>query len=272
MRLRKIKFRLPSIYWSKPDLINESIAMEPKTVDYVQLLKLLEVPKIKLIHYVAKKLNNTVYKGPFKGMKIEIGDLLISNKLLGIYEECLHPWIELGISSAPDCILNVGSGDGYYAIGLGLRCPQAPVFCIDTNHNCFKMLGENAIVNGFTNYKCYTESTPECIETLLKNFHCPLVFMDCEGAEKELLDLSSVPSLSRSFIIVELHPFLVSGIDSLILSRFSETHTIHRIQQTTPCVHIPELYELCDWDKMILLSESRPCTMEWFCCIPKNNK
>jgi SAM-dependent methyltransferase len=239
------------------------------TDSFGELLEFNGQRKEQLARLIANAQGWTVCRGPFKGLKFAISDLYLSNKLLGIYEECLHPWIEQIIAAKPDKIVNVGCGDGYYGIGLGRRCPDAPVTCIDIVPEYVEYVHKNAKVNKYGGYRAITESTPEVLESEMFGYQRPFVFMDCEGAEKELLDPEKTPSLCSAYILVELHPFIVSGIEDLLTERFSETHTIHRIQQTTPSIHIPELHYICDWDKMILLSESRPCSMEWFCCIPR---
>lgn len=245
--------------------------MESTKVSMDELVELNGKRKLELVHIIANHFKWTVNKGPFKGLKLQIGDLYLSNKFLGIYEECLHPWIELAISYLPDTIVNVGCGDGYYGLGLGIRCSGSHVVCIDTNPTCIEHVKANAEANEFTRVSATIESTPERIEASICESKRPFVIMDCEGAELELLDPSKTPSLRKSLILVELHPFLVPGIEETLYSRFSETHTIDRISQTTPSIHMPELKNFSDWDKMIVLSESRPRSMEWFFCTPKQN-
>jgi precorrin-6B methylase 2 len=239
------------------------------TTDIQTLLQLSGKRKYELNSIIGDNFKWTVSKGPFQGLKLHTGDLYLSNKFLGIYEECLHPWIELAISYLPEKIVNVGCGDGYYGLGLGIRCPNSHVVCIDTDPNCIEQVKKNAHVNEFTRYSGLTESTPEIIETAIQGSRS-FVMMDCEGAELQLLDPSTVPSLRNAYILVELHPFKVPDIDTILLSRFSDTHTIDRIQQTTPSIHIPVLKNMADWDKMLVMTESRPCSMEWFFLTPKN--
>ena len=236
-----------------------------------ELVELNGKRKLELVYILANHFQWTVHKGPFKGLKLSVGDLYLSNKFLGIYEECLHPWIELAISYLPDTIVNVGCGDGYYGLGLGIRCPNSHVVCIDTNPTCIEHVETNAEANAFTRFSATTKSTPEGLEAFISTSKRPFIVMDCEGAELELLEPSAAPSLRNALILVELHPFIVPGIEETLYSRFSDTHTIERISQTTPAIHIPELKNMSDWDKMIVLSESRPCSMEWFFCTPKQN-
>src|SRR3954471_17960548 len=61
----------------------------------------------------------TVSGGPFAGPTYPARPPLpLAPKLLGIYERELHGAIEAAIRAAPETIVNVGSADGYYAVGL----------------------------------------------------------------------------------------------------------------------------------------------------------
>ena len=76
----------------------------------------------------------TVLSGPFKGMRYPLrssgqGGLL--PKLLGTYERELSPAIERLISDRPTLVVNVGAAEGYYAVGLALRAPQAQVIAFE---------------------------------------------------------------------------------------------------------------------------------------------
>jgi hypothetical protein len=69
----------------------------------------------------------TVMDGPFRGMILAsetagaAGD--ITSKLLGTYEADLHGVLEKAVGRAPRLVINVGCGEGYYAIGLARLLP-----------------------------------------------------------------------------------------------------------------------------------------------------
>ena len=77
--------------------------------------------------------NNTVVAGPYKGVKlspsVSWGDY--GSKVLGCYEEELHPQIEELISWEPDAVVNVGCAEGYHAVGLAVRLPRSRVIAYD---------------------------------------------------------------------------------------------------------------------------------------------
>ncbi|HYT43403.1 MAG TPA: hypothetical protein VEP90_13780, partial [Methylomirabilota bacterium] len=79
-----------------------------------------------------------VQSGPFKDMLISQKVAQSTNnegnrtgiRLTGNYEIELHPTINKAISRNPHIIVNIGSAEGYYAIGLALALPNAKVRAI----------------------------------------------------------------------------------------------------------------------------------------------
>ena len=97
--------------------------------------------------------------------------------------------------------------------------------------------------------------------------------MDVEGAERELLDPSVVPSLRRAIILVEAHPFIVPGILNTLQARFAETHVLQLIRQGEVVprnAFRPEVSDMHESFKMLLSSEGRPETMYWIYMVPND--
>ena len=74
-----------------------------------------------------------VHGGPFKGMKFldEVSEGCYLPKLLGIYESELHPFIKYIVEKKPDTIINIGSAEGYYSVGLKRLLPETNIFSYD---------------------------------------------------------------------------------------------------------------------------------------------
>src|SRR2546421_3493323 len=71
-----------------------------------------------------------ILAGPFKGMRYldAAGHL---PKVLGAFENELNGAIEQLCALGPDVILNIGSAEGFYAVGLARRLPQTKVIAYD---------------------------------------------------------------------------------------------------------------------------------------------
>jgi hypothetical protein len=74
---------------------------------------------------------DAIIDGPFVGMTYPDFGIthvdLFAPKLLGIFERELHPSIEGLIADAPSQIINIGSAEGFYAVGLVRRVPGAEI-------------------------------------------------------------------------------------------------------------------------------------------------
>ena len=78
-----------------------------------------------LLHHEASRVLN----GPFQGMNFHsaASEGCLVPKLLGCYEQPLHPFLEAAFARDYDVVLNIGSAEGYYAVGLALRMPGARI-------------------------------------------------------------------------------------------------------------------------------------------------
>ena len=82
-----------------------------------------------------KKFSNlTVADGPFKGMVypdfIAYGSAMYP-KLLGCYESELNASLESFLKTDYHSIVDIGCAEGYYAVGVAMRLPNAIVYAYD---------------------------------------------------------------------------------------------------------------------------------------------
>jgi hypothetical protein len=188
-----------------------------------------------LARRLADASGSRVQAGPFAGMRIDVEALPVhvTPKFLGTYEDELHECIETAISRGPQVVLNVGSAEGYYAVGLATRLPDAIIYAFDADPKAGRATIRNASLNGVAaRVQVSGVVRPGGLEKLLR-LGRPLVVMDCEGAEFELLDPKAAPSLVEADIIVELHPHRHAAIEETMVHRFRPTHTVERIAQSS---------------------------------------
>src|SRR5580658_7783427 len=97
-----------------------------------------------LINLTRQRCNNSVHSGPFHGMRYinrAIGSAYIP-KLLGIYEKELHAVVERACSLDFSLILDIGSAEGYYAVGMALRNAGARIEAFEMNPEGVTALGQ----------------------------------------------------------------------------------------------------------------------------------
>ena len=209
--------------------------------------------------------NGRVLSGPFAGMQY-VDKAVGSNwfpKVLGRYESELHAVVEEIVSFRYATIIDVGCAEGYYAIGLAQRCPQAVVFAFDLDATARQLCRALAIANGVADR---VDVRGECDVNDLKYLTRSgntLMIADCEGAELALLDPSAVPWLADADILVELHDFLVPELAGKLLPRFSLTHSTRIIESRPPTVGSePAFVKLSPADQIHGLGE-RGQVMQW---------
>lgn len=209
----------------------------------------------------------TVKRGPFAGLAYpaafttDSGDVVA--KMLGLYEAELTGVFEEWIAARLERIIDIGSAEGYFAVGLALASPQTTVYAFDINPEARARCTELAELNGVAErVRVRGRCGPEELRELVTGPAGLLV--DCEGCETVVLDPEAAPVLSQCDVLVELHDFIDPAISGIVVPRFEETHDVTLIDaRDRDDAHAPELDQLGARDRRLLLSERRPAGMQW---------
>lgn len=170
-----------------------------------------------------------VLAGPFSGLAYtrHAADKLLLHRLFGAYECELHGAVERLCSGEHDAVVVAGAGEGYYAVGLARRLPQAQVHAYEgyqwARHLLKQMVAKNHVQN---RVRVGGYVTPDELERVLSKTANPALVCDVEGYEQELINPARVPSLARATILLELHEHMVPGLTAEIRRRFAATHRI----------------------------------------------
>jgi hypothetical protein len=165
-----------------------------------------------------------VVSGPFAGMwyGLPIPHL---PAYLGTYELELRPLLARLAGTRFDVLLNVGAADGYYAVGLARLWPAARIVAFELIPAKQANVRRVAVENGVDDrLRIEGACTPERLDELTRAAERPLVWMDVDGAELELLDPELALGLRGAEIVVELHEFLVPRARETLEARFASTH------------------------------------------------
>jgi hypothetical protein len=189
---------------------------------------------------------------------------IIGPLLIGAYEAELHPTVESIIATAPERVVDVGCAEGYYAVGLARRLPDAEVHAFDLDPEARRLCAAMAERNGVADR---VHVAAECTAAALEHLAGPgsLVILDCEGCEVDLLDPARVPSLTASTILVELHDFIRPDASTTVLGRFEGTHRIEIVDAVVR-TDWPTLVGISRQVQAKLLFEGRPTDphpMQW---------
>ncbi|PXX89309.1 hypothetical protein DIT71_15520 [Marinobacter vulgaris] len=221
-----------------------------------------------------------VRHGPFRGMKYPCADSVGSTlfpKLLGSYESELHPILETVFAREYTDIVDVGCAEGYYAVGLGLRFPDAMLHAYDVNGKARELCREMAELNGIDANRLRVAGKLDCSSLHAFEFAgCALIVSDCEGFEKELFAPETPGFMARHDFLIEAHDMVDIHISGYLKNIFSSTHDavviesvddIHKAQR----YQYPELEKFSLPERKILLSEERRSTMEWLLLLSRHS-
>jgi hypothetical protein len=203
-----------------------------------------------------------VLHGPFAGMLYDPPPTgAVIPKLLGCYECELEPVIEEMLRLDAPAFVDVGSAEGYYAVGFARAKPGTPVVAYDIDAMARHMLRRLAMRNG-VGLDVRTECTSAELNAVAPG---TMVMADCEGCERDLLDPGAAPALREAVLLVEIHDFLDPSISHTLRDRFRATHEIREIR-TRPrnSDDYPELAGFAPEERALVLSEKRPAPMSWF--------
>jgi hypothetical protein len=216
------------------------------------------------VQTVKQTTGRVVATGPFRGMRYIDLDRAplgspIAPSLLGSYEAELHPLLEDLISQRFPRVVNIGSAEGYYAVGMALRLPDAEVFAFEADDATRALCGEMAALNGVSE-RVHLEGC--CVADRLDHVVAgqpTLVICDCEGCELDVLDPDAAPALAGATVLVELHDFVNPTITETIERRFGPSHDIEFIDmaERSPEPYQQWLAPLPAWIRPWIVSEFR---------------
>jgi len=184
-------------------------------------------------------------------------------KLAGNYEAELEPVFKKIFQKTFDSIINIGSDDGYYAVGLARRYPMAEIQALEISASALSFSLELARANRVNLNKFHgsTKVTSKIINRLIKRK--TLIISDCEGCELELLNPALAPQLKTCEMLVEVHDAIIEGITKMLKTRFESTHKITKIYQKAPNIN-----KLNFIDRMTN-NEMRAAEISWLYFEPK---
>lgn len=223
-------------------------------------------------------LRQRVAAGPFAGMKYagsSFGSAYLP-KLLGTYEKELWPsWTHLAGACRHGTMINIGSAEGYYAVGALYCGAFRRVLCFEQNPRARELLAEMARLNGVEEHlEINAQCDPSILVHRLQSVSGPVAILcDIEGYEDVLLDPGAVTGLHRCHLLVEVHEGRCAGVRERLRSRFQATHVISFVPSEVRTVaDLPSYPRLLGRfparNKLRWLDEQRDIATPWFYMTP----
>lgn len=220
---------------------------------------------------LANRSGTVVLSGPFKGMDygVRASEGSRAARLIGAYEASLAPVIEDIVARGYDLVVDVGSAEGYYAVGLARRMPGARVLARDANPKAQQLCAALAMLNG-VGAQVEIGGLMHHGDFDMCHTARAVVICDIEGAEADLLDPIRAPGLLAADILVETHDCITPGLSQLIARRFAASHNVQVIGRALDGRGLPPWMEsLSDLDRLIALWEWRTGPTPWLWMVRK---
>jgi hypothetical protein len=153
-----------------------------------------------------EKHGTVVQSGPFAGLVYPL-DAALNRwsipKLLGSYEMELHPFLHKAANRKYDCVVDIGSAEGYYAAGLA-RMLQVPVLAYEPSPEekaySSLMAEHNGVSELIKMANLFTVGDMPGLSD-----RRALVICDCEGFEEVLFRPDTIEMTRNWDLIIELH-------------------------------------------------------------------
>lgn len=237
--------------------------------EILQLQTVVDARYAEVAEYVRQHTEGFVVDGPFAGMRltdaVSWSDNDVVAKSLGCYEAELHRPLAALLARAPDVVVNVGCAEGYYAVGLARRLPEARVLAFDIAPEAQGVCALAARLNAVAarvdiGGRCSADRFAEIVSVAER----PLALIDCEGDELALIAERNLPALARCDLIVECHDFIVPEISSTLFARLAPSHDLEIVGEAARNPNgLPFMRSLCSFDRWLAVCEFRPEAMNW---------
>ena len=217
--------------------------------------------------------------GPFAGMRypgsapLRVPGLVAY--LAGTYELELHQALESLLESHPDLIVNIGAGDGYYAVGMARRCQQARVIAYEADPYRARICRQLARLNDVDDR---IDQGGVCTPDELAALRPPpntVVIADCEGAERQLIDPGRAPWLRHARLLIEVHEVSDPDLPGELEERLEGSHSVELIAPGKRYVWDPEYAMgwragLSPAQQEMVMAELRPVRTPWLWAVPSS--
>lgn len=221
--------------------------------------------------------SGVVKYGLFQGLSLNRktwwGKSDLGAQCLGLYEKEILNEIGRQEKGKYQTFIDIGAADGYYAVGMLLAGVVDNVISFEKSEEGRAAINENWDNNGKPGaITLYGEANHASLKIVPSHvFDNALVLIDIEGYEFELLTKEVIKQLRFSEVIIEIH----NWIDDFeiryaqLLRDLSEYFNIEKLAPVDRNTSdLPELRSYTDDNRLLLVSERRPCLMRFLKLTP----
>lgn len=216
----------------------------------------------------------TVQAGPFRGLgypadRMADVDAPVA-KLLGCYEREIAGVFESALARGVDVFVDVGSADGYYAVGMAVASPRVTTFAYELSRAARRLCRTVADRNGVGDrVRIAGRCRPRALASL--PLDGALVLCDIEGGEADFFDDRTVALLGRAHVVVEAHDGGVPGLGRRVAGAFAASHEVRVVVPQPRAADDPRLEGWAPSERALALTESRRPADHWLDLVPRSD-
>jgi len=232
--------------------------------------------RIKLLENELKKISkNIVMEGPYKGMRMPENYMWneydYCPKVLGLYEKEVQNKLN---SFNFENFINIGCAEGYHLIGQIFLNKKRKAIGFEVNNSFIKILQKNSLQNNcYSRIKLFEKAKDDFVDILINNkinLEKSCFLIDIEGDEFNILKEENLKKLQQSIMIIQFHPRKIEEENIIFLNLLKFFFNLDIFQTNERSLSsYKELKDFSDVDRWLMVSEHRPCLMNWIICFPK---
>lgn len=218
-----------------------------------------------IVNDIIRRDGYVIKHGPFAGMiyNASASEGSGASRLLGVYEASLAPIIDGIVARGYANVIDVGCAEGYYAIGLALRLPNAAIIARDTNPDARQRCAALGVQNGVGARIAIGGEVGHADFDICRAAPT-LVVCDIEGGEDHLLDPAHATGLIAADILVEVHDCFAPNLSAKLAQRFAPSHDVQIIHRSLDSAGLPDwMHSYSDMDRLLALWEWRAGPTPW---------
>ncbi len=242
-----------------------------------QILDPIQKKRSFLSKEIERITNGKVVKGIYSGTKFINSShyfLAKSSQLLGSYElEVQNEIYNLSSNFKLAYFINLGAGEGYHSVGSMYKKLFRKCITFEAEKENNKTILKNYEINNIKNFIIQGFADNNFLDKIKNDIELDksLFLFDIEGSEFDILNYKNLEVLKKSFLIIEIHHFYSNHFNVKKLNEdlnyFYKVKYIKTSSRSLPDLKI--LNKFNDDEKWLMMSESRPETMQWVVCEPK---
>lgn len=220
--------------------------------------------------------DGVVVSGVFEGLRYPEAAAYggtLAPKLLGLYERELAPFFVARADAARAAgapvyaeLINIGSAEGYYAIGALRAGLAAEAVGYDVSQEARLLALAMARANGVETRYAQRTACDRAALLAVEPAKRRLVICDCEGAERALFDAQVARRLACADVVIEVHEHLGASLRDLI-DAFAPTHHVSVIPSISDRARAdapgPAAFTAAPLARRLLLAAELRAPMSW---------